>query len=257
MVSQVLWANAAPAIDRPAPPSGRQLGICYVAAASGERQLGNALDDLRALGHEVLAVAVDTATLGWTGDIVSLCAIDTMPALTEAVANPAGFAAALSFAQRQKAMPRRALLRAGARAAFLARLHGCAHLHASSGGAAASVAICAARIASATVLGISCSFKSRKMLNPCAANSSTTRCPAARYSSSPTFIHWQTPCNCAANSSALVRLGWSRATISRSAGCSRGEGVVSGTGRLESEGSLIQTQFTPEKVLGTLSDTQF
>ncbi len=151
MVSQVPWANAAPAIDRPAPPSGRQLGICYVAAASGERHLGDALDDLRALGHEVLAVAFDTAALGWTGDIVSLCAIDAMPALTEAVANPAGFAAALSFAQRQKAMPRRALLRAGARAAFLARLHGCAHLHASSGSAAASVAICAARIASATV----------------------------------------------------------------------------------------------------------
>src|SRR6202142_1805136 len=131
---------------------------------------------LRALGHAVVPVVLAPlaqagaeaimpdpigldAALVPPGDprlhqeAVSLDEVETLAALTGAAGNPAGLAAPVGLAPGQRSVSRRALLRAAARLAHVARARGCTHLHAHFAQSAAATAICAARIA-----GITASF---------------------------------------------------------------------------------------------------
>jgi hypothetical protein len=142
----------------PAPPDlrakTRRRSVCLVAesaTALAAADVGNDIQGLRALGHDVVPVAVEAGTAPARPDVVRLAEVETLAALAAAAANPAGLAAAVGFAQRQPPQPRRVLLRAAARLAHVARARGCTHIHAHSTRSAAAIAICAARIAGLTV----------------------------------------------------------------------------------------------------------
>ena len=150
------------AVPSGAPRKPRQLTLCHVVAAFpglSETFIANEIRALRDLGHTVIpaVIAPDAGPMlpvdqALREDAVRLADVETMQALNHAATNPAGLAAAVDFAHRQRGTPRRALLRAAARLAFTARTRGCTHIHAYFAEAAA-VAICAARIA-----GITASF---------------------------------------------------------------------------------------------------
>lgn len=143
----------------------RHLSLCLVMGEfprHAEPLVAREIGALRALGHAVVPV-----TLGMSATAVSdpalrseeamlrigairIESVETLAALSGAAANPAGLAAAVGFAQRQRGMPRRTLLRAAARLAHVAKAHGCTHLHAHFAHSAADAAICAARIAGLT-----------------------------------------------------------------------------------------------------------
>ena len=159
-------------------PTPRRLNICHVMATFptlAETFIANEIRALRALGHVVVPVVVEAAVVEAAaveaaavepGDVamqpedlplrqeaIRLTEVETLSALTAAAAHPAGLAAAMGFAQRQDALPRRTLLRAAARLAYIAHARQCTHIHAHFARSAAAIAICAARIA-----GITASF---------------------------------------------------------------------------------------------------
>lgn len=149
----------------------RPLAVCHVMAdipGLAETFVGHEIRALTTLGHRVVPVVLalhgpGTRETALPDDAahpqarplgmppVRLDEVDTLAALTGAAANPAGFAIAVAFAQRQRGVPRRVLLRAAARLAHVARAHGCTHLHAHfAQSAAATTVICAARMAGLT-----------------------------------------------------------------------------------------------------------
>ena len=149
-------------------PKPRRLSVCHVMATFpdlAETFIANEIRALRALGHAVVPVVVDPALvdpgdatvqpedLPLRQEAIRLTEVETISALTAAAAHPAGLAAAVGFAQRHSALPRRALLRAAARLAYIAHARQCTHIHAHFASSAAAIAICAARIA-----GITASF---------------------------------------------------------------------------------------------------
>jgi glycosyltransferase involved in cell wall biosynthesis len=134
--------------------------MCHVLAgppAQSDRFVASEVGALRALGHAVVPVLLDgngsiqPDDAALCAEAVRLAQVETLSALTAAAANPAGLGAAVGFAQRQRTLPSRFLLRDATRLAYVARSRGCAHIHADSAGPAATVAICAARIAGLTV----------------------------------------------------------------------------------------------------------
>ena len=112
---------------------------------------------LQLLGHAVVPVSLAAPAPTRPADhrlsqpaALSLDAVETLAALKAAAANPSGLAAAVGFAQRQRGLPRRALLRAAARLAYVVRAQRCTHIHSDTTHEAAAVAICGARIAGVT-----------------------------------------------------------------------------------------------------------
>jgi hypothetical protein len=142
----------------------RPLSLCEVVANASDLEATRVADGIRALrmlGHTVVPVVLaakvpakdvamppDGPTL--SDQAIPLDSVETVAALTGAAANPAGLAAAVGFAQRQRGLHRRTLLRAAARLAHVALASGCSHLHAHFARSAAATAICAARIAGLT-----------------------------------------------------------------------------------------------------------
>lgn len=143
--------------------ASRPLTILYVLAAFpvlSETFVSNDIRAMRRLGHRVVPLALtphdgpfqpNDAPL--RDETLHLGGIPTLRAFTAAAANPAGMAAAVSFANAQTGLPAKSLLRAACRVALAARQHGCTHIHAHFAHSATATAIAAAKIA-----GLSVSF---------------------------------------------------------------------------------------------------
>jgi len=156
--------NAAPDDGRPTVSSATDgLRLGYVLAAFpvlSETFVTNQIRAVRALGHGVLPIAIarhdgpcQPDDEGFRLETLHLDQVNARLALGCIAANPRGAAAARHLLRRQRGLPKRSLLLAGARVALLARRHRLDHLHAHFAHAAAATAIVAARLA-----GITCSF---------------------------------------------------------------------------------------------------
>ncbi len=138
-----------------------RMAMCHVIPgppAQSGRQIADEVKALRALGHAVVSVmlggtagAIQPDDEALCGEAIRLNQVETLSALAAAAANPPGLGAAVGFAQRQRVLPNRVLLRDASRLAHVARSQACTHIHAQSAGTAAAIAICAARIAGLTV----------------------------------------------------------------------------------------------------------
>jgi len=133
---------------------------CHVMAgppALSDTFVASEIGALRALGYAVLPVMLDGGgpiqpeDAALCAEAIKLTQVDTLSALTAAAAHPAGLGGAVGFAQRQRSLASRFLLRDATKLAHIARSRGCGHIHAHSAGPATAVAICAARIAGLTV----------------------------------------------------------------------------------------------------------
>ena len=147
--------------------AGPPLAILYVLSAFpvlSETFVTNEIRAMRRIGHRLVPLAL-TRYEGpcqpddepMRAEALHLADIPTLNAAAFAALHPCGSASAIRFANRQKGIPARSLLRAAARVAYAARQQGCSHIHAHYAHSAAAAAAATA-IAAATIAGLTCSF---------------------------------------------------------------------------------------------------
>ena len=151
-------ASASPIGPRPEP-----LAILYVLDAFpvlSETFISNEIRAMRRMGHRIVPFSLShyngpcqPEDEPMKAETLRLADVSTVRAAVFAAMHPRGMAAAMRFANRQKGLRPRSLLRAAARVALTARQQGCSHLHAHYAAATSATAIAAAAIA-----GLTCSF---------------------------------------------------------------------------------------------------
>nr|WP_294527611.1 glycosyltransferase [uncultured Rhodopila sp.] len=139
------------------------LSILYVLDAFpvlSETFVTNEIRAMRRMGHRIVPFSLSRYTgpcqpedEAMKAETLHLADVSTLRAAAFAGMHPRGMAAALRFANRQKGLRPRSLLRAAARVALAARQQGCSHLHAHYAHSTAATAIAAAAIG-----GLTCSF---------------------------------------------------------------------------------------------------